>query len=242
MLAGVSVEYLTRLEQGRDRHPSSQVLAALADALRLSPDERYLLLRMTKDASGGICPAATPPAVSVRPTVQALLDRLEPAPAVLLNRLSDVLAVTVGYDRLARPLGLLDGAPPNLARYVFADPRARSVFLDWDDAADAQVAALRTESMRGDPHMAELAAELSVVGGAPFVDRFSGAPTVVPRTGRQRLGHPEAGELTLAYETLSLPDGDNQRLVVFLAADEATAVALDRLTGRHPGALRAVSG
>jgi transcriptional regulator with XRE-family HTH domain len=241
-LAGVSVEYLTRLEQGRDRRPSSQVLAALADALRLPAEERYLLLRMTKDADGGICPAAAPPAASVRPTVQALLDRLEPAPAVLLNRLSDVLAATVGYERLALPTGLLDGEPPNLVRYLFTDPRARSVFLDWDEVADAQVATVRADSMSGDPHVAELAADLSVVAGAPFSERFEAPPRAASRAGTQRLRHPEVGELRLAYETLELPDADNQRLVVFLAADEATSAALDRLTGRHPGALRAVSG
>ncbi|GAA2097610.1 helix-turn-helix transcriptional regulator [Actinomadura alba] len=245
-LAGVSVEYLARLEQGRDRHPSVQVLGALADALRLSPDERLHLRRLSKAAGQNLlCPGAVPPARSVRPTVRALLDRLEPAPAILLNRLSDVLAFTSGYERLARPLGLLDGEPPNLIRFMFTDPRARAAYPDWERVADDQVATLKSEAYRADPHVAVLSDELTVIAGAPFTDRLkrvlSGLP---PRTGVERLVHPDAGELRLAYETLGLglPDADERRLIVYLPADQATSAALDRITGLRPGTLRAVTG
>ncbi|MBC6456693.1 helix-turn-helix domain-containing protein [Actinomadura sp. HBU206391] len=245
-LAGVSVEYLARLEQGRDRHPSVQVLGALADALRLSADERLYLRRLSKGTGGNLlCPGAAPPARSVRPTVRALLDRLEPAPAILLNRLSDVLAFTTGYERLAGPSGLLDADPPNLIRFVFTDPRARARYPDWDRVADEQVASLRSEAYRADPHVAELADELTVTAGAPFTDRLQAAPLSVPRrTGVERLLHPDVGELRLAYETLGvgLPDADERRLIVYLPADEATSAALDHLNGRQPGALRAVTG
>jgi transcriptional regulator with XRE-family HTH domain len=245
-IAGVSVEYLARLEQGRDRHPSVQVLGALADALRLSPGERLHLRRLAKETGGNLlCPGAEPPARSVRATVQALLDRLEPAPAILLNRLSDVLAFTTGYERLAGPIGLLDAEPPNLIRFVFTDPRARDAYPEWDRVADEQVANLKSGSLRADPHVAELADELTVTAGAPFSDRLPAALLSVPlRTGVERLVHPGVGELRLAYETLGLglPDADERRLVVYLPADEATSAALDRLTGRQPGALRAVNG
>ncbi|MEV0594816.1 helix-turn-helix domain-containing protein [Nonomuraea cavernae] len=242
-LAGVSVEYLARLEQGRDRHPSAQVLGALADALRLDPDERIHLRRLTKGAAGDVlCPAGVPPARSVRPTVRALLDRLEPAPALLLNRLGEVLARTSGYERLAGPLGLLDGDPPSLVRFVFTDSRARALYPDWERVADELVAMLKLESSRDDPHVSHLADELTIVAGAPFADRLA-APAGPPSpTGVERLTHPEAGELRLAYETLELPVKDGQHLVVYLPADDATALALDRLTGRRPGGLRAVSG
>ncbi|MCP3822253.1 helix-turn-helix domain-containing protein [Streptomyces sp. A3M-1-3] len=244
-LAGISVEYLTRLEQGRDRHPSTQVLAALADALRLPSEARIRLRLAAKSAGGSLfpCQAAGPPASSVRPTVRALLDRLEPAPAVLLNRLSDVLAYTTGYERLARPLGLLDGAPPNLVRFLFTDDRARSVYQDWDCVADRQVAALKSGSLPADPHLAALADELTVVAGAPFAGRLTAATlTEADHTGVERLRHPEVGEVRLAQETLDLAGDDDQRLVVHLPADDAAAAALDRLTGRRPGGLRAVSG
>ncbi|SEG35508.1 Helix-turn-helix domain-containing protein [Thermomonospora echinospora] len=242
-LAGISVEYLTRLEQGRDRHPSFQVLGALADALRLSLADRTLLLRAAKGEHGpGMClGAAAPPARTVRPTVRALLDTLEPAPALLLNRLSDVIAHTSGYARLAAPLGVLQGHPPNLIRYLFTDPRARAAHPEWDRVADEQVARLRNESTRSDPHVAELTNELSLFAGAVFTDRLAAPPSAPPRTGVHRLVHPHAGELRLAYETLDLSADDDQCLLVYLPADEATSAALDRLTGRRPGALRAVN-
>ncbi|MGW7370134.1 helix-turn-helix domain-containing protein [Streptomyces sp. NPDC054841] len=242
-LAGVSVEYVTRLEQGRDRRPSPQVLSALAEALRLPPSARIHLHRLTKGADGGFnCMGGALPARTVRPTVQALLERLEPAPAVLLNRLSEILSWTDGYARLAGPVGLLDGDPPNLARYVFTDARARTAFPDWDHAADEQVAALKQGPFRADPHVAVLADELTVTAGADFTGRVDTVPGLPRSSGITRLHHPQAGELRLAYETLELPADDDQRLLVHLPADEATSAALDRLTGRRPGALRAVSG
>ncbi|SNT55818.1 Helix-turn-helix domain-containing protein [Streptosporangium subroseum] len=245
-LAGISVEYLTRLEQGRDRHPSPQILNALADALRLPNDERVYLRFAAKASSGYPFPCtgadSEPPAREVRPTVQALLDRLEPAPAVLLNRLTDVLAFTVGYERLTAPLGLLDARFPNLVRFVFTDPRAKIAYPDWDRIADARIAALRSGSFGADPHLAELTAELTATAGAPFSDRMKPAASSSRPTGFERLTHPEAGELRLAYETLELPSADDQRLIVYLPADTATSTALDRLTGRRPGALRMVNG
>jgi transcriptional regulator with XRE-family HTH domain len=243
-LAGISVEYLARLEQGRDRHPSAQVLAALADALRLSSDERVHLRHLVKAADGGavLCPAAEAPSRSVRPTVQALLDQLAPAPAVLLNRLSDVLAFTIGYERLAGPVGLLDARPPNLLRFVFTDARARTAYPEWDRIADEQVANLKIDSFGTDPHIAGLADELAITVGAPFTDRFAALCSLPERCGIQRLMHPDVGELRLAGETLELPEADQQRLVVYLPADDRTSAALDRFTGRQPGALRGLTG
>ncbi|MEV0319464.1 helix-turn-helix domain-containing protein [Streptomyces sp. NPDC050658] len=242
-LAGVSVEYLARLEQGRDRHPSPQVMGALADALRLSVEARFHLRRLEKEATGDpCCPTASAPAQSVRPTVQALVDRLEPGPAVLFNRLSDVLAYTSGYERIVRPLGLLDGGRPNFIRFLFTDERARAAYPDWDSVADEQMAGFRLESMLTDPHAVGFADELTVLAGAPFADRMAAVPRLPRRSGIDRLTHPEAGALRLSYETLALPEGDGQHLVVYLPADDATSAALDRLGGRRPGGLRAVNG
>ncbi len=239
-LAGVSVEYLTRLEQGRDRNPSAQVLGALADALGFTPDERIHLRFLGKASSGVICPNGAAPAMAVRPTIRALLDRLEPGPAVVLNRLGYVLATTSGYELLARPIGLLDHEWPNIIRFTFADPRARLAYPDWNRVALDHVARLKSEIRRGDPHAQELVDDLTVIAGTPFTRLLEGPGGPPSRTGVDRLAHPEEGELRLAYETLDLPDADEQRLIVYLPADEATAAALDRVTGRRPGALRAV--
>lgn len=242
-LAGISVEYLTRLEQGRDRHPSPQVIGALADALRLSRDERLLLHHAVKAAgghSGALCGVAAPPARAVRPTVRTLLDRMEPTPAVVMNRLTDLVAFTAGYEQLARPLGLLDTEPANLARFVLADPRARAAYLEWDHVADELVAELQLAA--GDDHAAALMEELTVTAGAAFSGRYGSPPTLPASTGVQRISHPEAGELRLAYEMLDLSGGDGLRLVAYLPADDATSSALDEMVGRRPRALRAVSG
>lgn len=241
MLAGISVEYLARLEQGRDRNPSPQVLGALSEALGLPLEARLHLRNLMKSGSHHhICTRAPAPAQEVRAPVRALLDRLGPTPAVVLNMLGEVVAHTDGYARLAGPVGLLDGDRPSLPRFVFTDPRARTVYPDWDRVADQQVAGLLLSLTRDDPHMAELVQELTVTAGPAFSSRL-GAPAPVPsRSGVDRFVHPEAGELRLAYEVLEPTETDAQHLVVYLPADEASESALDGLMGRRPGTLRAV--
>ncbi|WP_030166705.1 helix-turn-helix domain-containing protein [Spirillospora albida] len=238
-LAGISVEYLTRLEQGRDRHPSAEVLGALSDALLLPADARVHLRILAKGRGLGACCAGVPPTVAVRPSVRALVARLEPAPALLVNRLGDILAWTGGYDRLARPVGLLDGAPPNLTRFHFTDERARTAYPDWEHVADERVAALRAGFASDDPHLRDLVDELTITAGAPFGRRAGGPPRLPNRNGAERFVHPSLGELRLVYETLELPVADDQQLIVYLPGDEATAEALDR---REPVRLRAVPG
>ncbi|WP_338695399.1 helix-turn-helix domain-containing protein [Streptomyces sp. Q6] len=243
-LAGISVEYLTRLEQGRDRNPSPSVLGALSDALRLTMEERLLLRRLAK-ASGHdavLCAGATVPSPTVRATVRAVLARLEPTPAVLVNWVGDILAHTEGYRRFAAGLGILDVDRPNIVRYLFTDPRARASHPDWDRVADDQVARFRQGAPLVDPQVAALVDELTVTAGAPFTDRMAAAPAPPRREGHDLVIHPEAGALRLAHEALALPDADAQTILVYLPADDATATALDRLNGRAPGALRAVGG
>lgn len=215
----------------------------MAQVLRLTAIERVHLYRLTKALDTGFtCKNDATPARIVRPTVQALLDRLEPAPAVLLNRMSEILAYTAGYERLMAPIGLLDGSPPNVARFVFTDKRARTAYPDWDHVADEQVAALKQGPFRADPNMATLADELTVTTGEAFARRVNTVPGLPKSNGIMRLVHPEVSELRLAYETLELPADDDQRLIVHLPADEAASTALDRLNGRRPRALRVVSG
>jgi transcriptional regulator with XRE-family HTH domain len=240
-LAGVSVDYLIRLEQGRDSHPSAQVLAALADALRLSDDDLGYLRQLAAVTNGTeLCPQTRQAARTVRPTVRSLLDRLDPSPAFVVNHLGDLLAWTEGYDRLGRPLGILDGETPNLYWFTFADERARAAYPDWDEIADDQVATLHADHY-GDPDALTLVERLARTAGTAFTERWERAFVAWKRTGLEVLDHPEVGLLRLAFETLELADAEPQRLVVFLPADTATSVGLDRLAGRHPGGLRALS-
>ncbi|SDT28512.1 helix-turn-helix transcriptional regulator [Actinoplanes derwentensis] len=239
-LAGMSVEYLTRLEQGRDRRPSPEVLNALATALRFTLADREHLRFLGKALAGVMCPSGHAPATEVRPTVRALLDRLEPGPAMVLNRLGDVLAATKGYQDLMRPLGLLDDRRVNVIRWHFVDDRARAACPDWAALADEHVAWLKTEVRRGDRHAIELAGDLTVLAGGEFAGRMAAPSGPAARAGVERMAHPEAGRLALAFEILELPDADEQRLVVYLPADAATTAVLDRLAVRRPGVLRAV--
>jgi transcriptional regulator with XRE-family HTH domain len=240
-LAGVSVDYLIRIEQGRDTHPSPQVLAALADALRLGDDDLDHLRQLSVISSGTeLCPVARAAARAVRPTVRAMLEQFEPAPAFVINHLADLLAWTDGYDRLARPLGILDGDEPNLLWFTFTDERARAVYPDWDDIADEQTANLHAELRGPDDDARAFADRVARVAGADFTDRWDRHPVGAKRTGTKAVVHPEVGLLRLAFETLDLADPDRQRLVIYLPADAATSAGLDQLAGRQPGRLRSV--
>lgn len=236
--AGISVEYLTRIEQGRDRNPSVAVVNALADALALNSSERDHLRYLTK-ITGGACTAHTrpaPPRREVRPTVQETLRLLEPGIAMVTNRLGDVLARTSGYESLTRGTGLLDAETPNLTRYVFTDPRARTFFTDWDDVADEQAFDLWLGPTAGNSEW--FTTELARVAGPDFTRRLN--RHVVPRRGTLRLDHPSGCALHLLRETLEL-SSDAQQLVVLLPADDSSAEALDELRRRSLGRLRAIS-
>lgn len=239
-LAGVSVEYLTRLEQGRDRHPSVQVLGALADALQLSTEERYHLANAAKAASGGRC-LESPLTRTVRPGVQALLDRLDPTPAVVLNRLGDVLAHTEGFRQLTEPLGLFDPGYGNVARFVFGHPRAKEAFDDWELVADEWGTLLKIESMRGDAPTTEFFDELSVLGGAAFAERVAG-PASPRLPAVTRWNHPRVGPLRLEPVVFAVADAKDQRMVAHLPADEASAEAMRRMIRPARAELRAVGG
>ncbi|GAA3498236.1 helix-turn-helix transcriptional regulator [Streptomyces prasinosporus] len=237
--AGISVEYLTRIEQGRDRNPSTAVLHALADALALDPAERGHLRYLAK-ITGGECSARArpePPSREVRPPVLETLRLLEPGVAVVTNRLGDVLAWTSAYEAVMDGTGLLEADAPNLTRYVFTDARARTFFADWDDVADEQAFDLWLGPSVENAEW--LTAQLAPVAGPDLTRRLN--RHVVPPRGVLRLNHPSGCELRLHRETLDL-SSDAQHLLVLLPADEETARAVDRLRGRsHQGGLRVVS-
>jgi transcriptional regulator with XRE-family HTH domain len=233
-LAGISVEYLVRIEQGRDRHPSAAVINALADAFRLDAAEREHLRHVAKCSSGTCGAAASSHRLDVRPSVRSLLAQLEPGIAFVTNRLGDVLAYTSGFDLLARPAGLLDSPSPSLTRFVFADERARRVFPEWDRVADERAfhLSLGAPSRRSE----QLIAELTAVAGPEFTDRVHSRR--LPRAGAQAWCHPAAGGLLFDRELLDLPAADAQQLVVLLPANDSTSAALSKL--RRGGGLALV--
>lgn len=245
-LAGVSIDYLVRLEQGRDTRPSASVIAALADALRLDDEQRrqFSTLAMISQ-SPELCPTARPLARSVPPTIAALIERLDSTPAFVVSPANDVLAWNSAWERLVRPLGMLDGPSPNLARHVFLHPGARTIYPDWRAAADRQVSRLRDASARwgDDEAFAALMDELRV---APdFAERWAGFASTEKRRGTTRMVHPDLGRLRFDIEELLLPDDvDDQRLVTWLPADDATATAIagtaDATMPTSPAQLRVI--
>jgi transcriptional regulator with XRE-family HTH domain len=226
----MSVEYLARIEQGTDRHPSASVVNALAEALQLDVAEREHLRHLAK-ISGDTCAGArTQPRPGVRPAVLAVLEQLEPGIALVENRLGDVLAHTSGFDLIARPIGLLDAEQPNFTRFLFTDPRSRDVFPDWDDVADQRAFDLWLGPSL--ERATRFSAELAEEAGAEFTRRRH--QHGLPEEQTLRWLHPTAGLLHLQREVFELPVGDAQQLVVLLPADDATEASLHHL--RHVSA------
>ncbi|WP_028850948.1 helix-turn-helix transcriptional regulator [Thermocrispum municipale] len=240
MLAGISVEYLTRIEQGRDKRPSAQVLNALADALRMTQEERRHLQKVASAAYDNRCLGASLTHV-VTPGVQAVLDQLEPMPALVVNRLGDVLSATSGFRALAEPLGLFDPGHANLPRFVFTHPRAREAFGDWACVADEWAERLKVESMRPDAATRHFLVDLRRRGGPDVVDRLA-APAMPHRPGITRWLHPRVGPLRLEQVELAVTDLSDQRLISHVPADEQTRAAVEALVRPQPVELRAVAG
>lgn len=200
--AGISVEYLTRLERGTDRSPSGQVLATLAEALHLSADERVHLYRLIK--ADNTC--APPPPPPLRPTVQAMLAALEPTAAAVLSPAGDVLACTETFRTIS---GLND--EPNLVRFAFT-PDAKAHYPDWHEIANDRAAALRAAADLGDHAATALAFELSITAGATFTDRYDTAASLPPAIGTERWG-----SRLVAFETLYLAGEGEHRLMIYFS-------------------------
>ncbi len=223
-LAGVSVDYYVRLEQGRDIQPSAGVLDAPASALQLDDAEREYL---------HAC-AVVPPVVrrrsrpeQVRPPVALLLEGLLETPALIIGRRLDVLAQNAMGVAL---LGDLRGR--NLVHFTLLDEAARSIYAEWDVVAADTIGALRLAAARhpDDPRMASLIGELSIQS-EPFRRLWATQRVREKGHGVKRYAHPLVGPLELAYETLVLPGDGDQRLVTYLAAPGSpSATALELLT------------
>ncbi|MFD9128158.1 helix-turn-helix transcriptional regulator [Kitasatospora sp. NPDC059571] len=211
-LAGVSVDYYVRLEQGRGRGVSDGVLDAVARVLRLDAVERAHLADLARPERR----PGPPDASVVRPGVRMLLDTLA-GPAVLLGRCMDVLA----WNAAAEELYGLAGRPErdrNMARHAFTDPLARTFYADWPAVAADTVAYLRLEAARrpADGRLAALVDELAA--GSPEFRALWAEHRVREKThGRKVFRRPDGSLLDLPYETLVLPGDPDQLLVAFTA-------------------------
>ncbi|MFJ6608017.1 helix-turn-helix transcriptional regulator [Streptomyces lydicus] len=211
VLAGVNVDYYTRLEQGRERHPSPQVLDALSRALHLDTDAHAHLHRLAGTAPHE---RPTPQWNGVSPALRQLMDGYPHTPAFVLSRTLDILATNALADALYSPFHPAD----NLARMVFLDPTGRDFYTRWDWAAQATVANLRQAAGfdPGDPRLNALIDTLTE-HSTTFSTLWQ-AHTVRGKTqDAKRLNHPEVGPLTLTYQAFDVRDAPGQQLVIYHA-------------------------
>ena len=215
-LAGVSVAYYTRLEQGNARNVSVEVLDAISHALKLSDAEHTHLLHLAKPKQQKRRPA--PQRQQVRPALLELLTAMEGVPAYVWGRRSDVLA----WNRTASAVfGDWAARAPeerNWARITFLDPAARRLFADWESKASDVVGHLRLDAGQhaDDPLLAELIGELSMKS-EDFRTMWAAHDVKRKSHGSMRLMHPLVGELTLRYETFTLPGDEEQSLAIYHA-------------------------
>ena len=222
LLAGISVEYYTRLERGNVGGVSDSVLDGVCHALQLDDAERDHLHRLVR-AVATLRPSRRTPALKrVRPTIQRVLDLL-PTPAYLRNGRFDILATNDLGRALYSPL-YEESDRPNTARFAFLNPAAPEFFLDFDKIQDDAVAYLRAEAGRDpyDKDLQDLIGELST-RSERFRQRWAAHDVRYHRTGMKRLHHPLVGDLTLDFEALELPGDEGQRLNIYSAAPHTPA-------------------
>ncbi len=220
LLAEVSVDYYVRLEQGRERHPSAQVLGALAVALRLDDDGRLHLFRLA-----GLTPR---PGVDrperVDPDLRRLMDGWPDNPALVLSRAYDVLA----RNRLGEALFAPFGHSENLLLNVFLDTAARAFYLDWRHAAANTVAGFRLSAgeIPDDPRVRAIVGEAGS-GSATFREMWAHHEARGKSTEVTTFVHPDVGPLTLRMQTFDVRSAPGQQLVVYHAeAGSPSAVSL----------------
>jgi transcriptional regulator with XRE-family HTH domain len=205
---GVSADHYARLEQGRERNPSAQVLGAIARALKLDSDARGHLYR-----PAGLNPNLAPGSSRdlVHPSLLQLLDSFPTAAAYVLSPVFDLLATNNLADALLSPFG----ESRNMLRVLFGHPRAREVFVEWPTVAAASVHALRLNAgyFPHDPELRSMVEELShdsVEFRALWEDQTVGGLTRAFKV----FMHPDAGRIELTYQTFDVRDAPGQQLLV----------------------------
>ena len=227
MLAGLSVEYYTRMERGKIGGASEGVLDAIARVLQLDADERAHL----DDLARTVVPSprrkpSTPPS-PLTPSVQQVLDSMT-VPAVVQNERLDILAANSLGRALYSPL-FEGSAHPNFARFAFLDSRADEFYTGLDDAKDLCVAVLRATAGRDplDRSTTELVGELSTRSG-DFRQRWAKHDVHRHSRGRKVINHPAAGLLDVTYNDFTLPGDPHISITTYTA--EPGSQSADNLT------------
>jgi transcriptional regulator with XRE-family HTH domain len=225
-LAGVGVTWYTWLEQGRDIHASPQVLDAIARTLLLDPHERTHLYTLAdaQDAN----PARE--CQSLPPTIQPLLEHLEPYPACVRNARYDVLAYNSTYRHLIEDLDQLPFEDRNMMWLLFTNPAWRAALIDWDDSTRRMVAEFRAAMAEhvGEPAWKCIVNRLTKAS-SEFADLWERHDIAAPENRTKRFLHPDVGLLRLDYTNLWLGQRLGTRMITYTPADEQTRARLERL-------------
>jgi PAS domain-containing protein len=216
-MAGVSVDYYVRIEQGRVPRPSAAVLDALARALCLTPDETEHLYALTQPRPVGRSGRGSATA-AVRPMLLRLLQELVDVPALVMGRRMDVLAWNEAACALLGDYSTLPPAHRNIAWITFMNPASRTLYADWQDCARENVAFLRMEAGRhpDDARLARLVRELSVQD-EDFRRWWAEHPVRDKTAGTKRFRHPIVGDVELVYDTLRAGETRDQALITYAA-------------------------
>lgn len=231
-LAHVSVDYLVRLEQGRDTNVSHAVLQALADALRLRRDEREYLFRIGQPGDQAGTRAA--PVQLVRTQTRRLLDGLAEMPALVLGRRLDVLAWNTMGAALLGDFAVLPAPRRNLVWLAFKDPAYRELYGEWAKSARSCVAYLRMDAGRDPDDLALKALVEELSDDADFRRWWEAHQVRTWAFGRKTVQHPVAGRMRLDFQTLTTVEDPGQTILVFSAEPGTPAHEALRFLGTWP--------
>ncbi len=243
-LAGVSVDYYARLEQGRIGNVSDQVLTAIEDALRLDALEKEHLRSLV-----GTAPAKprrrAPAKAAVRVGLQTFIDAIDPVPAMLQGPRMEILAWNRAATILLADFDAMQPEDRNVARWLFLDPTTRTRYPDWEQIAAPTVAALRANQNPrvADEALERLVGELSVAS-EEFARYWADYRLFKHTHGTKRIYHPTVGVMTLNYETLDIADSGGQFLSTYTAdvgSPSAEKLAILMSWGQDPAATDAAA-
>ncbi|MTE22683.1 helix-turn-helix transcriptional regulator [Microbacterium sp. ZXX196] len=219
-LAGLSVDYYTRLERGNLRGVSDAVLEAIARAMMFDAAEREHLFDLARNANpAGVRATLAPADTTVRPELQYLLGAIQSAPAFLQNNRMDLVAGNALALAMYSPLYAgTTLRPVNFSRHIFLDPSARDFYPDWDRAAWTNVTILRREAGRNprDKRLHALVGELSTQS-VEFREYWAAHDVRRHYAGQKTFRHPVVGGLELHYQTLELDQDPGLSMTVFVA-------------------------
>ncbi len=228
-LAGVSIDYIVRLEQGRGLRPSANVAEALARALRLAPDERAYLFNLSQQRPHN----ADKPATTAAPPLARLVADLSPLPAMLMNHRYDILAWNSEIARLLLDFDTLPPSQRNAMWLCLRHPKTREFYVDRERVVREGIAHLRTAwaAHPEDQELTDLIAEFTT-HDEEFARCWAERDVKVNGRGRKVLRHPDVGVIAVNFETLMPLQDPDQLLVIYRAADDESQSALDRLHAR----------